>query len=101
MPIKQVVCCDKCGRMINDSIEKAQGFAFVGNVNVVDSKESECVGSGIIGNNLRDEDNRNMIESISYYCRLCTVEVLFGKHYELKQTDTLFRNTLMCERQKM
>ncbi len=32
MGIKQVVCCDKCGGMIEDGNVMPNGFAFVGNV---------------------------------------------------------------------
>jgi len=87
MPIKQVVCCDKCGEVIKDSSGISNGYAFVGNVHVVNNSSQDCVGGGIVGNNLFHEEEISFVESISYYCRDCTVKVLFGKNYELKRKD--------------
>lgn len=97
MPIKQVVCCDKCGKMIEDSISHIQGFVFVGNVNVVDSNEEDGIGGGIVGNNLipldtEDHEDTKVVNSVLYYCRSCTVEVLFGAGYELKAKDPVLRD---------
>jgi len=100
MPIKQVVCCDKCGEMIKDTKtgDQALGFAFVGNVHVVDNTESDCVGGGLVGNNLSYEDDDQgesyaVVDTILYYCRDCAVEVLFGDDYELKKKEPYPRGT--------
>lgn len=98
MPIKQVVCCDRCNQMIGDTNEPINGFAFVGNVHVVDSKESDCVGGGVVGNNLSYEDDDRgesyaVVDTISYYCRDCAVKVLFGDEYELKKSEPTPRST--------
>lgn len=97
MPIKQVVCCDRCEKVIGDSIGLTQGFAFVGNVHVVDSKGPDCVGGGVIGNNLSYEDDDQgesyaVVDTILYYCRDCAVKVLFGEYYELHNKDTALRD---------
>lgn len=93
MGIKQVVCCDKCDKVIEDGVVEPKGFAFVGNVHGVKNNEKDCVGGGFVGNNLwYDEKGGAVVENTSYYCWDCTVKVLFGKEYELRKNDSvLFR----------
>lgn len=69
--------------MIGDTNEPTNGFAFVGNVHVVDSKEPDFVGGGVIGNNLSYEDDDRgesyaVVDTILYYCRDCAVKAMVG-----------------------
>lgn len=73
MAIERVVRCDGCANVI----EPDTGFAVIGNIHRVGvAKQSigifDCVGGGLVGNNLEDSE----VVRTEYYCELCMARLL-------------------------
>lgn len=91
MAVKTVVCCDSCEKVLSS----LDGIAVKGNIYTVDEDdEPEYTGREAVGNNLCssipcDGEVDYVIESMSYYCRKCFIEKVFGSGYKLTPPDTL------------
>ena len=75
MAIERVVRCDGlgCGCVISPDT----GFAILGNIHKVgkptNDRHFECVGGGLVGNNLNGDD---MVTKVVYYCESCMIKIL-------------------------
>lgn len=75
MGIERVVRCD--GADCKVVIEPNAGFVVLGNIHKVGKatadRHFECVGGGLVGNNLNDDDE---VAKAVYYCENCMAKIL-------------------------
>jgi len=71
MVTKSVIVCDACKQIVQ------RGFAFKGNVNLVENGEDK---GGMIGNNFKEipvgDGDGPMLKGVSHYCNACSMDIL-------------------------
>lgn len=76
MAIKYTVVCDSCKKHIREQ----GGYAVLGNIHVIGTEDEDFIGGGVVGNNLDERGDVDVVTRTSHYCTKCFVTVVFGEN---------------------